>query len=770
MKRVSFAALLLALVCAAAAEQASLTGRVVGPEGEGIAGARVALTYGVAEERGWVEAGTGKDGRFRLHFEPRRPREGWYLVAVAEGYAPGRALVTPGEPAEIVLPKDHGALTGAVVDPQGDPIAGARARVRWMSGEEGHGRVSMSFGDWPGAPADVTGEDGRFSLAPLPLAHRVSLHVQAEGYAYYHVASTQEGPVVGEDLTITLQPEAVITGRVTREGVGVGNVEVGVQSQRESFGGRAPTDEEGHYEIKGLPAATYNVIVVPPEKYTGVGHEGVQVKAGERAEGIDFELIKGSLVRGTVTWAETGEPVAEASIGAYGPAHPRSTAWVQSADTDGNGRYQLRLPPGENYVYWMGAPTRDAWYAEERDKTIQLEQGAAQNLDFQLHRKPTIGLTVFNPDGTPAPGVPVLWDGENRYQSSRRPERLLTDAQGQVALLFGRRREKPTRPLVPALAQDTERDLAGLAIINGETTREATITLASGAWIEATASEQDGTPIADMRVRVRTDEDDWSMDLPIAPYTDAQGNVRIGPLPPGVPLEVGPDWDYRSRMPHPPPEDIREPITLEPGETRQLEPWIIAPEGLSLRGRVVDAEGNPLEGAAVVCARTIDYEQDARAITDADGRFELTRLAASDQMVIAYDPEGGRAFAQPCDPRVAFEPLFELMPTGQLLVTVVDEGRPVPKARVQVSASGTGRPELPADLKVRTEWTEVDEQGRVRVTGLVPGIEYRVLAMVGPEDDPELVGWTEPSFLANDGPQEVSIELMTRQEIEAQGH
>jgi len=53
------------------------------------------------------------------------------------------------------------------------------------------------------------------------------------------------------------------------------------------------------------------------------------------------------------------------------------------------------------------------------------------------------------------------------------------------------------------------------------------------------------------------------------------------------------------------------------------------------------------------------------------------------------------------------------------------------------------------------------------VTGLVPGLEYAVLALVGPMEDPTLAGYREPAYLPGDGPVEVTIELMTRAELEA---
>jgi len=766
--------LLLALsLTAAVADEVTVTGRVVGPDGQPIEGAHVGLRrIAPAGEDAWVEATSAADGGFRLQFETERLRPRYQVVAVADGLAFGAASVEPGGDVEVRLSAPGEPITGTVVDANGDPIPGAEVTASlWDTAESTDPHVYV--GGWEYAPVSLTGEDGRFAIVGLPAGARAALGVAAEGFARYYDGASENWPETGSDIEIVLAQEAILAGRVLLGGEPVRDIEVGAQATDYTEGGSwgdAVSDEDGRYEIRGLHAGAYNVALTAPEGLTAVAHEGVEVGAGARVDGLDFALIEGSLVVGTVTWADTGEAVADASIAAYGPAHPMSGAWVQAAETDEEGRYELRLPPGGNYVYWMGEPI-EARGSEPESRGIALAEDATETLDFVLYRKPTIVLTVRNPDGTPAAGVPVFWDAAERYAySSSAPEPIITDAEGQVELVFGRKREERVQPLAPALVQDPERGLAAVVIINGDQDREAEVTLQEGAWVAASARTADGEPIADMRVRLRTEQSGWGMDLPIAPHTDEGGTVRIGPLPTDIPLTIVPDWSMQAQTLEPSPEELQHPITLWPGETVDLPEWVIAPEGLSLRGSVVDAEGEPVAGATVVCSRTLDGGQtDARDSTGPDGRFELTRLATNgDHVVIAWSADAGAAFAQFCDPRIAFEPVFALMPVGELLVTVVDEGEPVPDASVSVTAHGVGRPALPEGLVVRAEWAQVDERGQVHISGLVPGLAYEVLAMVGPEDNPTLIGYQEPSMLADQGHAEVTIELMTRQEAEAQ--
>ncbi|MEA3403047.1 MAG: carboxypeptidase-like regulatory domain-containing protein [Armatimonadota bacterium] len=753
----------------ALAEEVTLTGRVVGPEGEAIAGARVAQTRVLDREPHWVETTSDAEGQFRLQFETDYERDAWQAVAVAEGHAPGAASAKPGEPVELVLPEEHRALTGTVVDPGGQPISQAHVAVRALNSQTARIRY-VGFGEWPAAPSDTTGEDGRFSLGPLPVGYLVQLRAEAPGYAYSRPTAREDMPSAGDDITLTLHPEAVIAGRVTREGEPVAGVEVGVQSQQESHWGEATTDEDGRYEITALPAATYNVaLITPPDGYAAVAHEGVQPEAGERAEQIDFELIEGGLVRGTVTWADSGEPVPGASIGAYGPAHPRSTAWVQSAEADEQGAYELRLPPGENYVYWMGGPTDVAWRAEQRDVTLHVEEGTVQTVDFRLQRKPTIQLTVLNPDGTLAAGVPVYWDADLRHRYMGEREPLVTDEQGRVELSFGRQTHERGRALEAALAHDPERDLAGIAVIDGESTRQATIRLAEAAWLLAAIRETDGSPVPNASVSVYTEQEGGNVHLPLQFATEEDGQVRLGPLPPKVPVKLLLSGDLAMKVASGPAEE-QEMITLVPAETRELEPFVVAMEGLVARGRVIDPEGEPVEGAVVIGKPGADWNP-VRARTDADGHFELTGLGARETVtILAATEDGSLAYAQPVDPSVALELVFELFPPPSLIVTVAGEADAVARARAGVERSGPRFGELPQGLTERVEEIELDEEGRFRVDGLIPGLQYSVMAYVG-EPRPEaieLVAGEQVMVHGGEETIELSLELMTMAEFAAQ--
>ncbi len=129
-------------------------GRVVGPDGRPVAGARIYVVRDVPDARdpGLVRARTDADGRFAFDAPDMTfldldglasPRQ-CVVIATAEGFAPDwtttrgrtrtafRSHSDPARGAEIKLrlAKDDVPIHGTLIDPRGDPVAGARVGLR----------------------------------------------------------------------------------------------------------------------------------------------------------------------------------------------------------------------------------------------------------------------------------------------------------------------------------------------------------------------------------------------------------------------------------------------------------------------------------------------------------------------------------------------------------------------------------------------------------------------------------------------------------------
>lgn len=92
----------------------------------------------------------------------------------------------------------------------------------------------------------------------------------------------------------------------------------------------------------------------------------------------------GALVSGRVFDTE-GKPVQGASFSAIAD----SQAGLGGDSTDGNGRYQFRLPAGGAHLYFNALPEGFAYPDPQIVKRLDIKSGQAdiQNLDFTIQRR-----------------------------------------------------------------------------------------------------------------------------------------------------------------------------------------------------------------------------------------------------------------------------------------------------------------------------------------------------------------------------------------------
>jgi len=151
--------------------------------------------------------------------------------------------------------------------------------------------------------------------------------------------------------------------------------------------GKAITDSDGCYTIDHLAPGNYNLNVYLTGQmgrdWTSVAYDGTPLKEGEKQAGLDIQLIKGGLIQGTVRYSD-GRPVEGMEVGIYGPARPRSGAWVQVSITDRYGKYTLRVPSGKQWVYLMGFPTVGpaAHVHRVNGQDVSVEDGKEIIVDF----------------------------------------------------------------------------------------------------------------------------------------------------------------------------------------------------------------------------------------------------------------------------------------------------------------------------------------------------------------------------------------------------
>jgi protocatechuate 3,4-dioxygenase beta subunit len=205
--------------------------------------------------------------------------------------------------------------------------------------------------------------------------------------------------------------------------------------------------------------------------------------------------------------------------------------------------------------------------------------GVTSDITLSLRRLGSLEVRVEAPDGSPAAGASVVIAGSSLWPA-RRAE---TDASGRVriaGLLAGAYDLKATRG---ELVTDT---LLGLVLARGEH-QSVTLRLHPGRSITALVTDGDGdSPIVVPGADVVLVEQGLS-SFPLRGRTGTDGKVSLGPISPGPATLSARAAEFVPRGAVAVPEASNEPVR------------IALVRGATLKGEVVDARGDPIDGASV---------------------------------------------------------------------------------------------------------------------------------------------------------------------------
>jgi protocatechuate 3,4-dioxygenase beta subunit len=210
---------------------ATLQGRVTTAAGDPVAAVRVGV--------GGASATTNDDGLYWLEGAELGPQEVIFLHASYGRLVKKRAIQPGVNQLDVVF--DAGVeVTGRAVDESGSPVSGARVEL-----------ASENRFDLKQAH-DVTGDDGRFRLAPV-LPGRYRLKAAADGFSDTTLPKTVEvaaEPVA--NLEITLEKGAALSGKILGlPPEDLSQVTVEARGERGDTVA-AWTDGRGRYEIRSL--------------------------------------------------------------------------------------------------------------------------------------------------------------------------------------------------------------------------------------------------------------------------------------------------------------------------------------------------------------------------------------------------------------------------------------------------------------------------------------------------------------------------------------
>jgi RNA polymerase sigma factor (sigma-70 family) len=457
----------------------TVAGQVLGADGKPVPGARVAV-IGLAERpyrgrigyREYETLGAGeadKEGRFRLdcaaETAARAPlRE---VLASAPGHGLGWSFLGRGaEKDDLVLklPPEQ-VIRGHLIDLQGQPVKGAKLHVAEVapaakegsttstgggSGPGGGGgssgtsssvAVGWSAPPWGGFPAPparlepwpvaaTTDDEGRFVVRRLGKEMTVSLLVGDERFARQRlvVRTTDKGKP--EAFEQALEPARVLEGTVVGEDTGKAIGKKVLLTVRDPSGElQGWTDEQGRFRVN-CSGGHVSISPYPPDgsPYLSRMHSFTWPRGKVKHE-VEVKLPRGVLVRGKVSEAGSGKPVAGAVVSYYlredNPfAHYTIASWRhfpgEFVQTKADGTFEAIVYPGQGSLLARG-PSRDyvlqrldtkelalgkpggAPLYAEAVTTLDLEAGAdpRKDVNLTLQRGVTIRGRVLGPDGKP---------------------------------------------------------------------------------------------------------------------------------------------------------------------------------------------------------------------------------------------------------------------------------------------------------------------------------------------------------------------------------
>ncbi|RKG88488.1 hypothetical protein D7V88_14200 [Corallococcus terminator] len=293
----------------------------------------------------------------------------WRLEARAPGHARVvmERLLIPSEGPLTVALRVAGVIEGFVVDAEGLPAADAEVRV-----------------DGSSDPGVTTGAQGGFSLEVEPGSHTLSAWRGEESGALDAPVVSIAGGVV-RDARIRLGPGAWLEGRVVERSSGT-PVEGASVDLRRSGGdedvGRALSDAEGHFRLRGLAPGSYDASVSAPG-FSSIVRYGLTVGAGEHFP-VELMLPRTGAVEGQVRDTR-GSPVAQARVSRLAPGSDADRV-MGEARTDATGHYRLEgLPPG-----WMSLSARREGATVGVVRSVEVGEDGAARADFTLEGTGTV--------------------------------------------------------------------------------------------------------------------------------------------------------------------------------------------------------------------------------------------------------------------------------------------------------------------------------------------------------------------------------------------
>lgn len=641
LKRAAVAMVLPLLFGCAPAPCELICGRVVDADGQAVEGARVwadADTLGVPIATAVAVALTDAAGRFTLdapELDLPLTRTRFQVTAYRDGLALGGCTAHGfGDDVTITLRRQE-PFVGRVLNERREPMAGVSVALAWYAPLPDLPAPRFPVGEGVREPFTArTDERGVFTLPMVPPDACPALLLTAEGYGSRLAAAppnpgflrlTPAGRVVVE-VTGAPDPTALVGLEMEMLGWGVDRVAARSARGEETVGWVFDDVAPGHYRLNlsALPSGSVRL----PDRLS------VDVRSGQISR-IEIEPAETVPVVGRVIDRNTGNGIAGATVvlrrtdGRHGVF----------AETDADGRFATRCVPGSHLIL-LETESRYAETVFNLGAEISTEAEQVRLPDIECERLHVQRFLVMAPDGTPAEGAEVRVQvppdvpipAVNVFP---RWQLLWSDGNGTCSLAG-----IPSGHSYIACATKGESGSSIVEFVAGETPDPVRLELRESTLCTLTVrvTDQDGNPLPGVQV---TSGPNVLNPSSLSPVSNILPSANIIPTGadgvatfPGMlsdrayTLSLVPGWPSSDPSPISTPE-----WHAVAGQTHDFGTLVVERGRSEVSGVAIDEHGNPAWGVELYTNG--DGRHDARALTDAEGRFRLTGLDPGHVYVLA---------------------------------------------------------------------------------------------------------------------------------------
>lgn len=536
--------------------------------------------------------------------------ERWRIAVSAEGFQP-TVIPRPGsaeprgELVRVTLRRGGVELSGVIEDATGGVIEGALVTIEAASG----GSLAATLSD----------REGRFEAWASP--GHVSVRAAATGYA----ATTEQLVLPSGPVTLTLMPESIIAGRVldAESGEPLDHALVSARLGNDGIAHRsdnvdrftASSDEDGRYELTGLPAGVFELTSQGPWGF-GASEGSVVVELGSRVDDVDILVHRGTSLRIRVVTAGDQQGCSGAAISLV----EENTGHVRIATTDAAGAVELSLPVAGTYR--VGARCEGyRLIGDEPTIDISGSSGDREELLLEVDEgRIALGQVIAESDRAPIPdAVVALIPAHGTTPAAI----AMADSEGRVELSGLQDGDYVALASAPGWFP-----VEAAIRVEVPSTSSFELPLRSGGSLVGTVLEPGGGPIPEARVLAqrRATNGRWRGET----IVDAEGRFDFGQLPPGE-FQIDVMSSTGQALTTPAGQAARADVRVDAGDVTEQDFVVAAAAGV-ITGTVVDDGGGPV-ATAFVCAEpttpapgALPRQRCAPRMTDVDGSFELRDL------------------------------------------------------------------------------------------------------------------------------------------------